>query len=267
MKKIGFIGTGNMAYAMIGGLVNSEKYHKDHILASGRNYARNNRVESDLGIKVFKDNIKIAEECDLIFLAVKPYAYPEVIKEIKEHLKDEVVIVSIAAGIKSIDLKKMLGEDTKFIRTMPNTPSLVSEGMSAICEDKSISQNDMDYIVDIFNCFGEVEIIEEKLMHGFIGVSGSSPAYVYMFIEALADGAVLHGIPREKAYKMAAQTVLGSARMVLETGLHPGELKDAVCSPAGTTIEAVAELEKQGFRNAIISAVNKCSDKSKKMEK
>ena len=148
---------------------------------------------------------------------------------------------------------------------MPNTPALVGEAMSAVCPNKNVTNEDLEYCVKIFESFGECVQLEEKDFHGFIALCGSSPAYVFMFIEAMADSAVQLGIPRVKAYKMAAQSVLGSAKMVLETGKHPGELKDMVCSPAGTTIDAVVELERLGFRSSVIEAMNKCAEKSKNM--
>lgn len=162
-------------------------------------------------------------------------------------------------------MEEWLGDDLKIIRTMPNTPALVGQAMSAVCPNKNVSEEELKYCINIFESFGECEVLEEKYFDGFIAVAGSSPAYVFMFIEAMADGAVKLGIPRAKAYKMAAQSVLGSAKMVLETGKHPGELKDMVCSPAGTTIDAVVELEKLGFRNSVIQAMDKCAEKSKNM--
>ena len=159
----------------------------------------------------------------------------------------------------------MVGENFKIIRTMPNTPALVGQAMSAVCPNKNISKDEIDYCFKIFESFGECVQLEEKDFHAFIALCGSSPAYVFMFIEAMADAAVKLGIPRAKAYNMAAQGVLGSAKMVLETGKHPGELKDMVCSPGGTTIEAVVQLEKLGFRSSVIQAMDKCAEKSKKM--
>ena len=150
---------------------------------------------------------------------------------------------------------------------MPNTTANVQEGMTAITFNEEIEKSEKEYILKMFKSFGGVEEVEEDLYHAVTGVSGSSPAYVYMFIEALADGGVLEGLPRDKAYKLAAQSVLGAAKMVLETGLHPGELKDQVCSPGGTTIEAVAKLEEEGFRSGVINAVKVCSRKSREMSK
>ena len=148
---------------------------------------------------------------------------------------------------------------------MPNTPALVGEGMSAICPNKNITSDELEYVGKLYNSFGKYEILEEKDFRAFIALCGSSPAYVFMFIEAMADAAVKLGIPRTKAYKLAEQSILGSAKLALETGKHPGVLKDEVCSPGGTTIEAVIDLEKNGFRNTIISAVEKCAEKSRNM--
>ena len=210
-------------------------------------------------------NLKWQQESETIILAVKPNMYKSVVEEIKSELTEDKLIITIAAGISIENMEEWLGDDLKIIRTMPNTPALVGQAMSAVCPNKNVSEEELKYCINIFESFGECEVLEEKYFDGFIAVAGSSPAYVFMFIEAMADGAVKLGIPRAKAYKMAAQSVLGSAKMVLETGKHPGELKDMVCSPAGTTIDAVVELEKLGFRNSVIQAMDKCAEKSKNM--
>ena len=171
------------------------------------------------------------------------------------------MIVSIAAGKTIAAIEDSFGKPVKLVRAMPNTPALVGEAMSALCVNQNVTPEELKEVQALFNSFGKSEVISESL----IGVSGSSPAYVYMFIEAMADAAVADGMPRAQAYKFAAQSVYGSAKMVLETGKHPGELKDAVCSPAGTTIEAVAALEAGGFRNTVISAQRACSQKSRDM--
>ena len=187
----------------------------------------------------------------------------EVIRELRPCLNGKA-IVSIAAGWTLERLETVLaGTGATCMRVMPNTPAMVSEGMTAICEESSMS--DEDFVKGIFDALGKTVILPENLFDGVTALSGSGPAYVYMFIEAMADAAVLEGIPRKKAYEMAAQTVLGSALMVLSTGNHPGELKDAVCSPGGTTIEAVASLEKNGLRSAVIDAIRVCAEKSRKM--
>ncbi|MBM6838398.1 pyrroline-5-carboxylate reductase, partial [Clostridium saudiense] len=193
--------------------------------------------------------------------------YSIVINEIKNSVKEDVIIVTIAAGKSIESTEKSFGKELKVIRTMPNTPALVGEGMTAVCPNKLITDEDLAEVSKLLSSFSKIEVVSESLIDAVTSVSGSSPAYVYMFIEAMADAAVLQGMPRDKAYKFAAQTVLGSAKMVLETGIHPGALKDMVCSPGGTTIEAVAELEGKGFRSAIISAMNKCYKKSQEMSK
>ena len=191
--------------------------------------------------------------------------FHKVIPEIRHAITDDTIIVSIAAGQPIERIENMFERSVKLVRVMPNTPALVGASMSAICCNDEITEDELVEIQTIFNSFGEAEVISEHLMDTVIGVSGSSPAYVYMFIEAMADAAVADGMPRAQAYKFAAQSVLGSAKMVLETGKHPGELKDAVCSPGGTTIEAVAQLEKSGFRSAVIEAQRACVQKSRDM--
>lgn len=264
-KNIGFIGCGNMGSSMLGGLINKNFVSKEQVFVSTKSKESREKLEKKYGVLGLESNIDIAKKADILILAVKPYMYKEVLKEIKSVLRKDQVIVSIAAGIDLIDLHEMIGEDFKIVKTMPNTPALVGEGMSAICPNKNISKVELEYICKMFEVFGRYEILDEKDFHAFIALCGSSPAYVFMFIEAMADSAVKLGIARNKAYNMAAQSVLGSAKMVLETGEHPGVLKDMVCSPGGTTIEAVCELENNGFRNSVIKAMDKCAEKSKRM--
>ncbi|GCD09344.1 pyrroline-5-carboxylate reductase [Clostridium tagluense] len=266
-KTIGFIGCGNMAQAMIGGIVKSDLVSSKKVIGSNPSDRSLNKVKEEYNILVTKDNVEVAKFSDILILAVKPYKYFEVIHEIKPYLKKAVVIVTIAAGITLAGMSGALGDCAKVIRTMPNTPALVGEGMSALCANKNITKEELQDVVSIFESFGKVEILEENLIEIVPAVSGSSPAYVYMFIEALGDGAVLQGMPRDKAYRMAAQAVLGAAKMVLETGEHPGKLKDNVCSPGGTTIEAVYTLEKNNFRGSVISAMESCTEKAIKMGK
>ena len=174
---------------------------------------------------------------------------------------------AVAAGVTLDQLARALGHDRKIIRAMPNTPALVNAGMTSVTPNALVTPEDTADVLNIFRCFGEAEVIAEPMIHPVVGVSGSSPAYVFMFIEAMADAAVLGGMPRAQAYKFAAQAVMGSAKMVLETGEHPGALKDMVCSPGGTTIEAVRVLEEKGFRAAVIEAMTKCMEKSEKLSK
>ena len=264
-KKIGFVGCGNMGSAMVGGMINSGLVVKEDIIASCRTENSAKRLIDKFGINTTLSNREICEKSDLIFLAVKPFMYGDVINEIKDLVDDSKVIISIAAGVTIEKIEDWFGKEIKLVKTMPNTPALVGEGMSAICPNSKVNENELAEVMDIFNSFGKCEILDEKYFHGFIALAGSSPAYAYMFIEAMGDAGVKQGIPRDKAYRLAAQSLLGAAKMVLETGEHPGRLKDNVCSPGGTTIEAAIELEKQGFRSAIISAMEKCEEKSKNM--
>lgn len=264
-KKIGFIGCGNMGKAMLVGLLKDSTINKSDLLVSTRTENSGAKILDETGVNFTLDNCEVASFSDVLFLAVKPNMYEAVIKEIKDKIKKDTIIVTIAAGIKLSNVEEWFGQEMKIIKTMPNTPAMVGEGMSAVCPNKNIEKFELEYICSLFNNFGKYEILEEKDFHAFIALCGSSPAYVFMFIEAMADAAVKLGIPRAKAYIMAEQSILGSAKLALETGKHPGQLKDMVCSPGGTTIDAVIELENKGFRNSVISAMEKCADKSKNM--
>ena len=265
-KMIGLIGCGNMGSAMVGGMIKSGNIDKKNIIVFDRNTEKSSYLKELYGINVGKSNMDVVSVSDIIILGVKPNIYKDVIYEIKDIVDDNKIIVTIAAGQNINDVENMFNKPVRIIRTMPNTPALVGEGMSALCKNELATEKDLEKIKELFECFGEAEVIKEDLIDAFIAVSGSSPAYVFMFIEALADGAVLEGMPRDKAYKMAAQAVLGSAKMVLESNEHPAKLKDNVCSPGGTTIEAVAELKSKGFQSAVISAMRKCAHKSRYMK-
>ena len=262
-KKLGFIGAGNMAKAMMGGIIKNEIITCDEIIASDTYAPGLTIVKESLNIETTENNLKVIEESEIVVLAVKPQYYETVINEIKDYVRENQIIVTIAPGQTLERLNSLFGKDVKIIRTMPNTPALVCEGITGVCHNDLVTKEELDYVCNILSGFGKVEVVEENLMDVVVSVSGSSPAYVYMFIEALADGAVLDGMPRDKAYKFAAQAVMGSAKMVLETGKHPGELKDMVCSPGGTTIEAVRVLEKKGFRSAIIECMKACVKKAR----
>ena len=266
-KKIGFIGCGAMSQAMIGGVLKSNLVLPNKIMASDIEEKNLDFAKKNYKILVSTNNLEIAKFSDIIILAVIPNMYSAIIDEIKDSVKENVIIVTIAAGISLDFTQKAFNKNIKIVRTMPNTPVLVGEGMTAICPNVLVNKEDLEIVLMIFDSFGKIEFIEEDLMNVIPAISGSSPAYVYMFIEALADGGVLQGIPRDKAYKLAAQAVLGASKMVLETGTHPAILKDYVCSPGGSTIEAVAKLEEKGFRSAIISAMNSCTEKITKMAK
>ncbi len=262
--KLGFIGGGNMAFAIAGGVLASELCAESDMYISDPNDAALEKF-SALGVSVSTQN-KNALQADYIILAVKPFIMPLVLTELREKYSDLIadkVFITIAAGIDIGTIKEALGYDAKVVRVMPNTPAMALAGMSVItAEHEPVTNDEYDTVIKIFKAVGEVEILPESLLNSVIALSGSSPAYVFMMIEAMADAAVRDGITRPAAYRLAAQSILGSAKLLLETGKHPGELKDMVCSPRGTTIEAVKKLEECGFRSAIIEAMEACTDKA-----
>ncbi|MDE7323684.1 MAG: pyrroline-5-carboxylate reductase [Lachnospiraceae bacterium] len=266
--RIGFIGLGNMAAAMIGGMLKTGEFKAEEIIGSAKTQETADRISEKYGISSSTHNRETARQSDVLILAVKPVFLPEVIAEIKDIVGEGHLVLSIVAGKKIEWIEQEFGRELRIIRCMPNTPAMVGEGCTCVClkeqySDLDIYAEDKETALKIMNSFGKAHILPERLMDAFIGVAGSSPAYVFMFIEAMADAAVQAGMPRKQAYEFAAQSVLGSAKMVLETGMHPGALKDMVCSPAGTTIEAVKVLEEKGFRAAVMDSIEACVNKSK----
>lgn len=261
MTKVGFIGCGNMAGAVIGGIINAGALAPGDIIASAASEESRAKAGAAYDIKTTADNSEVARQSDLIFLAVKPHQLAGVVREIAPEVSAKKVVVSIAAGVGLKSLEGWFAKRVKLVRVMPNTPALVNAGMIAVSPNALVSEKEMKMVRALLGGVGRCEVVPESLMAAVTSVSGSGPAYVYMFIEALADAAVLEGMPRNMAYVFAAQTVLGGAKMALETGMHPGALKDMVCSPGGTTIEAVAVLEERGFRSAVIEAARACADK------
>ena len=265
--KLSVIGCGNMATAIIGGLIRNHIFDPSQITASDKSQEARSRIAKSYGINIVEDNTECADragEGDVILLAVKPNIFPAIAREIRDHVRGRLVL-SIMAGRSIADLEEGLGRDCKIIRAMPNTPALVGEGITGYCPNLQVSEKELQEAGRIIAGFSQAEQVPESLMAVVTSVSGSAPAFVYMMIEAMADGAVAEGMPRTQAYHFAAQTVLGSAKMVLDTGRHPGDLKDMVCSPAGTTIEGVCALEEKGFRNAVIQAVRAAADKARSM--
>ena len=263
--KIGFIGTGNMGSSIIKGILSSKFEKSENINIFDLDKEKVNNLVKEYGVNTTNSEKELAENCNIIILSVKPHIIPIVLKNLSGNVKKDTIILTIAAGISISVIENALGEDKKVVRTMPNTPAQVLSGMTAVTFNKNIENSEKEIIFKLLNSFGKSVEIEEKLMHAYTGISGSLPAYVYMFMEALADGGVLCGMPRDKAYEIVAQTVAGSAKMLLETGKHPGQLKDEVCSPSGTTIEAVRVLENGNFRGNVIEAVAACTEKSKEM--
>lgn len=263
--NIGFIGCGNMASAIMGGIIKNGIFEPAQIYGADVLKTVAQRAESQYNIHIEESNLSLVEKTDIIVLAVKPQYYLSVIEEIKDFVKDSQLIITIAPGKTLKWLEESFGRKLKIVRTMPNTPALVGMGMTGMCCSEQVTEEDKTLAGKVLSGFGEYEAVPEHLMDTVVAVSGSSPAYVFMMIEAMADAAVMGGMPRAQAYKFAAKAVEGSARMVLELGKHPGELKDMVCSPAGTTIEAVRVLEEKGFRSALIECMNACRETSGKL--
>lgn len=264
MKTIGFIGCGNMGRAMVEGIMKANLVDGDHMIVSNRHPERLSEL-SEVYDCYISDNESVAKNSDIIVLAIKPYLYKDVITSIKDIIKKDAVIINIAAGISQSDIIEMFGREVKTVKAMPNTPAMVQEAMSALSFSEGCSEEDREDVIAIFESFGQCREVEEHLMDAVMVVAGSSPAYLFMVLEAMADGAVMQGLPRKDAYAFAAQAMIGSAKMLLETGKHPGELKDMVCSPAGTTIEAVAKMEEMGLRSAIIEGMRACAKRGKEM--
>ena len=256
--KIGCIGTGAMGGAIMHAVC--KKYDVSQIKVTDKNTEMGKTFASETSATFVENNTDVLD-CDYIFLAVKPQFLGDVFAEIAGKISNKTVVISMAAGVK-IEKLESWAPKARFIRMMPNVCAQIGEAMTAVTYKENISEAEAKTAIEILSSAGRVEVVPEKLMDCVTAVSGSGPAFVFMFIEALADAAVRCGMPRSQAYTYAAQTVYGSAGMVLESGKHPAVLKDMVCSPAGTTIEGVAALEKNNFRNAVIEAVTAACERS-----
>jgi len=263
--KLGVIGLGNMATAMIGGIVKAGIIPASDITGSDASVEQADKAAKALSINTCNDNATVVRSSDYVIMAVKPQIYEKVLPEIKASMNSDQVIISIAPGKTLAYLGERLAPGARIVRLMPNTPALVGEGCTGVCRNENVTDEEFDFVMKMLESFGKAYEVKESQMDAVVAVSGSSPAYVFMLIDAMADGAVAEGLDRASAIQMAAQAVLGSAKMVLETGKHPGQLKDMVCSPAGTTIDAVAVLEGAGFRGAVIDAMGACAEKSRKI--
>ncbi|MEF2560752.1 MAG: pyrroline-5-carboxylate reductase [Eggerthellaceae bacterium] len=261
--KLGFIGCGNMAKAIIKGVLSSNLVPANDICASNATEAHAKASAEELGISVSTCNATVVSNSDAIFLSVKPYQYEQIIAEIKDSVRDDQIIVTIAPGKTIQWLTDQFGKPTKIIRTAPNTPALVGEGLTAYHANELVSADEVAYVVSLLESFGSAVELKETLLDVSATVGGCTPAYTYMFIEAIADAGVAEGLTRQQAYQIAAQAVMGSAKMVLETGKHPGELKDQVTSPSGSTIVGVQSLEEHAFRGTVIRALRDATAKSR----
>ncbi len=262
---IGFIGVGNMGGALA---VAAGKHTKD-IAVADKDTKKAEDFAKEYGFEL-SDNNSVAQDCKYIFFGVKPQFLDEMIAEIRDTLakrSDRFVIVTMAAGVSIDAIKEKLGIDCPIIRIMPNTPVFVSEGMILVSTDEKIEKSELDEFFEFMSHSGQFDVIPERLIDAGSAISGCGPAFVYMFIQSLADGAVECGLPRDKALRYATETVIGSAKMVLETGKHPEKLKDEVCSPGGTTIAGVHALENRAFRASCIEAVTQAYEKTLKLKK
>ncbi len=263
MNRIGVIGIGNMGGAMANAIANC--FEEDLFVYDTCEKAYEKFLEKK-HVKRANSIEELVEQVDYILLAIKPHYYGDVCEKVKKVLKAQQVIITVSPAHCIDDMKVLLGQDIKIIRTMPNTPALINEGITAYCYEKGrISEEEKEQVLRWLNTFGEAVEVEERLMSAVVATTGSSPAYGYLFIEAMADAAVSMGIPRAMAYKLSASAIKGACEMVLQTKKHPGELKDAVTSPGGTTIDAVMKLEEYGFRNSVIQGMLACYNKAENM--
>jgi pyrroline-5-carboxylate reductase len=263
-SKITFIGAGQMAEAMIGGLLSGQVCSAESIWATDPVAERRDRFKSQFGIRVGPSNREAVAWADVVVLAVKPQTISAVLSGLGPTLAHALVI-SIVAGVTIRTIAEQIAGAMRVVRAMPNTPALVREGMTSLAMGAGVSDDDVRLVRTIFQAVGLVVLVEERLMDAVTGLSGSGPAYVFQAIEALADGGVMMGLPRQTAELLAAQTVLGAARLVLESGVHPAQLKDRVASPGGTTIAGLHQLEQGGFRATLMAAVEAATTRSKEL--
>ncbi|MBW2059633.1 MAG: pyrroline-5-carboxylate reductase [Deltaproteobacteria bacterium] len=264
-KKIGFIGAGNMAEAMLKGLLHSGASKPANIIVSDIRQDRLDFIRERFNVSVCKANPDTADQADLLVLAVKPQIMEPVLVELVDHLDMSKLIISIAAGIPLATIESYLHKDLRLIRAMPNIAALVLESATAICPGRHASQDDLRLAKAIFDSIGKTVIIEEVLMDAITGLSGSGPAYLFLIIDAMADAGVKVGLSRDNALALSAQTVLGAAKLLIETGEHPGRLKDKVTSPGGTAISGLHTLEEGGLRTTLINAVEVATLRSKEL--
>ncbi len=260
MAKLGVIGAGNIAGAIVKGVVKTGTVSAGDIIVSDIHEGKLDSLRQ-LGVATTLSNIEAAKDSEIVLLAVKPNIAAKVLTELRPCIGGKL-LVSVAAGFTRKMISDIVGDDVRIVRTMPNVPALVNEGMTVLCRTDNVSDEDFAEVMKIFNAIGKTTVLDEALFDAATATNGSGPAYVFVLIEAMADAAVLQGIPRDVAYLLVEQTILGSAKLALETGEHPGKLKDMVCSPGGTTIEAIYRLEANGLRATMIDAVDACAKKS-----
>jgi pyrroline-5-carboxylate reductase len=265
IMKIGFVGAGNMAEALMKGIITAGMAKAEDIVASEIVSERRDYITKTLDVQTVSDNIEVVHSSNIVLLAVKPQHVGPVLDELKPYLTASHLVISIAAGVKISFMEAHLNMGVRVVRVMPNQPCLVGASASGFALGRSAKKEDKETVQNILNSVGMAFCLDEKLLDAVTGLSGSGPAYIYMIIEAMADGGVLAGLPRDVALQLAAQTVLGAGKTYLETRKHPGELKDMVASPGGTTIEGIRVLEEAGVRGAFIDAVEAAAKKSEEL--
>ncbi len=264
-KRVGFLGAGNMGEAMIKGLLQAGLVPAETILAADVRTERLADIARRYGVQTAAGNAALVAGSDVVILAVKPQIMGVVLKEIADVVDRTKLLISIAAGVATRTLRAHLGKPVRLIRVMPNTPALVLEGVTAIARAEGLERGDLETAEELFGAVGRVVVLDEDALDAVTGLSGSGPAFIAIVIESLADGGVKMGLDRATAMTLAAQTVLGSAKLILETGTHPGQLKDMVSSPGGTTIAGISALEDGGLRRTLISAVERATERSRQL--
>ena len=264
-KRVGFVGGGNMGEALIRGLLGANLVPADLMAATDVRTERTAQLTKQFGITAHSDNARLVREAEVVILAVKPQIMAGVLSEIAPAVTARHLLISIAAGVATSTIRTALGKDARIIRVMPNTPALVLQGAAAVAKGKGLGPDDLAIAEEIFGAVGRVVVLDEELMDAVTGLSGSGPAYVAIVVESLADGGVKMGLDRATAMTLATQTVLGTAQLLLETGMHPGSLKDMVSSPGGTTIAGISALEEGGIRATFIRAVERATLRSREL--
>src|SRR5262245_45440596 len=266
-KQVGFLGAGNMGEAMIKGLLQAGLVEAKAVSATDVRADRLEQMAREYGIRTAASNTTLVADSDVVILAVKPQIMGAVLKEIGPAVDATKLLISVAAGVHTRTLRGHLGKPARLIRVMPNTPALILEGATAIARADGLEAGDLETAERLFGAVGRAVVLDEDALDAVTGLSGSGPAYVAIVIESLADGGVKMGLDRATAMALAVQTVLGSAKLIRETGMHPGQLKDMVASPGGTTIAGIAALEEGGARRTFISAVEKATQRSRELRK
>lgn len=264
-RRIAFLGAGNMAEALIKGLLRAGIARPEDIVATGRRPERLEQVAKAFGVKVTQDNVAAARDADIVVLAVKPQAMGKLLTQVASAIDNKKLVISVAAGVPIAALERKLGAGARIVRAMPNTPALVGAGACAVSGGEHATGQDVDDALALFRAVGTAVCVDEVLLDAVTGLSGSGPAYIFLVIEALSDAGVKVGLPRYTALELAAQTVLGSAKLLIETGTHPGSLKDQVTSPGGTAIAGLHTLEAGGLRTTLINAVEAATRRAKEL--